>query len=118
MFVEPETPLPVPIERFGVIWEGLKWIPARYNPGHSLSHILGPAGVSAGAITNLANETKSTYDVRNIRAQQPYWIAFDEDSVQPARYFVYQRNATQYARFDLRPPYGVTLEPLPHRHPH
>ena len=78
-----------------------------------LSHILGPAGVSAGAITNLANETKSTYDVRNIRAQQPYWIAFDEDSVQPARYFVYQRNATQYARFDLRPPYGVTLEPYP-----
>ena len=113
VFVEPEAPPHVPIERFGVVWEGLEVDSGTVQPGHSLSHILGPAGVSAGAITNLANETKSTYDVRNIRAEQPYWIAFDEDSVQPARYFVYQRNATQYARFDLRPPYGVTLESYP-----
>lgn len=113
VFVEPEAPPHVPSERFGVVWEGLEVDSGTVQPGHSLSHILGPAGVSAGAITNLANETKSTYDVRNIRAQQPYWIAFDEDSVQPARYFVYQRNATQYARFDLRPPYGVTLESYP-----
>ena len=46
VFVEPETPTPVPIERFGVIWEGLEVDSGTVQPGHSLSHILGPAGVS------------------------------------------------------------------------
>lgn len=104
---------PPPLERFGVVWEGLEVDSGTVQSGHSLSHILGPAGVSAGAIATIANESKGTYDVRNIRAQQPYWIAFDEDSIQPAKYFVYQRNATQYARFDLRPPYAVALESYP-----
>ena len=71
VFVEPEAPPHVPIERFGVVWEGLEVDSGTVQPGHSLSHILGPAGVSAGAITNLANETKSTYDVRNIQLSNP-----------------------------------------------
>ena len=99
----------VPPERFGVIWDWMAVDSGTVQSGHSLSHILGPAGVSAGAIATLAIEAQSIYDVRNIRARQPYWIAFDGDTVQPARYFIYERNATQYARFDLRPPYGVTL---------
>ena len=78
---------PPPLERFGVVWEGLEVDSGTVQSGHSLSHILGPAGVSAGAIATIANESKDTYDVRNIRAQQPYWIAFDEDSVQPAKYY-------------------------------
>ena len=105
---------PAPLaERFGVVWEGLTVDSGTVQNGQFLSHILGPAGISASTIQTIAENSRSTYDVRNMRAGRPWWIAYDEDSIQPAKYFVYQRNHTEYARFSLRDPYQVVLESYP-----
>jgi len=102
-----------PLERFGVVWEGLTVDSGVVASGQSLSHLLGPAGLSAATIQTIASSSRDSYDVRNMRAGRPWWIAFDNDTLQPAKYFVYQRNPTEYARFSLRAPYDVALESYP-----
>lgn len=102
-----------PLERFGVVWEGLTVDSGVVASGQSLSHLLGPAGLSAATIQTIASSSRDSYDVRNMRAGRPWWIAFDNDTLQPAKYFVYQRNPTEYARFSLREPYDVALETYP-----
>jgi murein DD-endopeptidase MepM/ murein hydrolase activator NlpD len=102
-----------PIERFGLIWETFEVDSGVVASGQSLSHILSPAGMSAGEITLLAQATQSDYDVRNMRSGKSWWIAYDLDSSASAAHFIYQRNAREYARFSLQEPYGVALESLP-----
>ena len=102
-----------PIERFGLIWETFEVDSGVVASGQSLSHILSPAGMSAGEITLLAQATQSDYDVRNMRSGKSWWIAYDRDSSASAAHFIYQRNARDYARFSLQEPYGVALESLP-----
>jgi murein DD-endopeptidase MepM/ murein hydrolase activator NlpD len=102
-----------PIERFGLIWETFEVDSGVVASGQSLSHILSPAGMSAGEITLLAQATQSDYDVRNMRSGKSWWIAYDRDSSASAAHFIYQRNAREYARFSLQEPYGVALESLP-----
>jgi len=110
----PPTPIATePLERFGVVWEGLSIDSGVVASGQSLSHLLGPAGLSAATIQTIASNARETYDVRNMRSGRPWWIAFDNDTLQPAKYFVYQRNSTEYARFSLRAPYEVALESYP-----
>ncbi len=102
-----------PIERFGLLWETFEVDSGVVASGQSLSHILSPAGMSAGEITLLAQATQSDYDVRNMRSGKSWWIAYDRDPSASAAHFVYQRNAREYARFSLQEPYGVALESLP-----
>ena len=106
--------LPVePLVRFGLLWEAFDVDSGVVASGQSLSHILLPAGMSPGQITRLAQATEDEYDVRNMRSGKPWWIAYDRDSTAKASHFIYQRNAREYARFDLQKPYAVTLESLP-----
>jgi|TARA_B100000768_G_scaffold38824_1_gene37662 murein DD-endopeptidase MepM/ murein hydrolase activator NlpD len=102
-----------PVERFGLMWEGLDIDSGIVAPGQSLSHILRPAGMNAGQITLLAQATNEEYDVRNMRSGKPWWIAFTRDSLPKPAHFIYQRNAREYARFSLQEPYSVALESLP-----
>lgn len=102
-----------PLERFGLLWEAFDLDSGVVASGQSLSHILSPAGMTAGEITLLAQATHSEYDVRNMRSGKSWWIAYDRDSSSSAAHFIYQRNAREYARFSLQKPYQVTLESLP-----
>lgn len=102
-----------PLERFGLLWEVFDVDSGVVASGQSLSHILSPAGMTAGEITLLAQATHSEYDVRNMRSGKSWWIAYDRDSSSSAAHFIYQRNAREYARFSLQKPYQVTLESLP-----
>ena len=102
-----------PLERFGLLWEAFDVDSGVVASGQSLSHILSPAGMTAGEITLLAQATHSEYDVRNMRSGKSWWIAYDRDSSSSAAHFIYQRNAREYARFSLQKPYQVTLESLP-----
>ena len=108
----PEIPA-APQERFGTIWEGLTVDSGLVQSGQSLSHLLGPAGISAAVIQEIASKSREKYDVREMRAGRPWWIAFDTDTLQPATYFVYERSSTGYVRFSLREPYNVVLESYP-----
>lgn len=102
-----------PLIRFGLEWESYAVDSGRVASGQSLSHLLDPTGIGAGAIAQIAQSSREVYDVRNFRAGQPWWIAFEQDSVLIPAYLVYQRNSTEYARFSLQEPYAVVLETLP-----
>lgn len=104
---------PEPIERYGLMWEEYDLDSGVVASGQSLSHILSPAGMSAGQIALLANATKKDYDVRKMQSGKPWWIAYNRDSTSRAAYFIYQRNAREYARFSLVEPFAVALESLP-----
>ncbi|MGY8941832.1 MAG: peptidoglycan DD-metalloendopeptidase family protein [Flavobacteriales bacterium] len=106
---EPQAPK----ERFGIIWSDFLVDSGEVKSGQSLSHLLSPAGLSAGAIANIAESSKPTYDVRSMRAGQPWWMAYREDSSQTPAFFIYQRNPMDYAVFPLDSPYGVKLGTLP-----
>ena len=110
-----EIPAPPvePLVRFGLLWEAFDVDSGVVASGQSLSHILLPAGLSPGQITLLAQASEDEYDVRNMRSGKPWWIAYDRDSTAKASHFIYQRNAREYARFDLQEPYAVSLESLP-----
>jgi murein DD-endopeptidase MepM/ murein hydrolase activator NlpD len=109
---EPTVPVK-PIERFGLLWEAFDIDSGVVASGQSLSHILSPAGMSAGEITLLAQATETEYDVRSMRSGKSWWITYDRDSSATATHFIYQRNAREYARFSLQQPYDVALESLP-----
>ena len=112
--VEVATPNPPtePLERFGLLWEAFDSDSGVIASGQSLSHILSPAGMSAGEIARLTQATNDEYDVRNMRSGKSWWIAYDRDSSATAAHFIYQRNAREYARFSLQEPYAVALESL------
>lgn len=102
-----------PAERFGLIWEGFEVDSGRVISGQSLSHLLSPAGLSASAITGIATRSRPSYDVRSMRAGNPWWLAFQKDSATTPAFLVYQRNGMDYAVFNLQPPYGVRLDRFP-----
>ena len=62
---------PEPIERYGLMWEEYDLDSGVVASGQSLSHILSPAGMSAGQIALLANATKKDYDVRKMQSGKP-----------------------------------------------
>ena len=107
-------PEPVdPIIRFGLDWETFAIDSGRVASGQSLSHVLDPTGIGAGAIAQIAQTSRGVFDVRSFRAGQPWWIAFEKDSVLLPAHLIYQLNSTDYARFSLQEPYTVVLESLP-----
>ena len=112
---ETEEPEPIrePIERFGLMWEEFRADSGQVEDGQSLSHLLGPAGVRSADIYKIAEASRESYDVRNIRAGKPWWILYDGDTAQPARYFIYEQNALRYVKFSLREPFEITEETQP-----
>ena len=121
--VAPESPSevsahaleePEPIRRFGVVWEDLVVDSGRVSSGESLSHLLDPAGIGPGRIATLAANSRATYDVRNMKAGQRWWLASEtvQDSTstrQVPKWFVYERNPKDYALFSLQDTLGVRL---------
>lgn len=105
---------PEPIRRFGVVWEDLVVDSGRVSSGESLSHLLDPAGIGPGRIATLAANSRATYDVRNMKAGQRWWLASEtvQDSTstrQVPKWFVYERNPKDYALFSLQDTLGVRL---------
>jgi murein DD-endopeptidase MepM/ murein hydrolase activator NlpD len=109
---EPNT-VQEPAQRFGLIWSTLDVDSGTVRSGQSLSHLLSPAGLSQAAIGEIAEASKPDYDVRSMKSGNAWWLAFWQDSARTPAYFIYQRNAIDYAKFPLEAPYGVQLEQLP-----
>jgi murein DD-endopeptidase MepM/ murein hydrolase activator NlpD len=109
---EPNT-VQEPAQRFGLIWSTLDVDSGTVRSGQSLSHLLSPAWLSQAAIGEIAEASKPDYDVRSMKSGNAWWLAFWQDSARTPAYFIYQRNAIDYAKFPLEAPYGVQLEQLP-----
>ncbi len=66
-----------------------------------LSQILNTRGVGMGTIDKIARKSKSVFDVRKIKSGNIFTIFSTPDSINEARYFVYENSATKYTVFEL-----------------
>jgi murein DD-endopeptidase MepM/ murein hydrolase activator NlpD len=73
----------------------------RVKKNHSLSDILSSYGVGHALIHELANLSRPEFDVRKIRAGNPYTVILTMDSLSHPKYFIYEENSTDYIVFQL-----------------
>src|SRR5680860_3096 len=94
-FVPPELLL-----KYGFPVDSFLTVEGRVNTNQYLSQILNEFGVGMEAIDRIARNSISVFDVRKIRSGQNYTIFQTPDSLNEARYFVYENSATEYYVFE------------------
>lgn len=90
--VEPEI-------MYGIDCEGYLVSTHKVGEGETLSHLLGGLGVSPAMIDRIDRESRPLYDLRKIRAGQPYTVFMTADSLSGTNkisHFVYEKNPTDY----------------------
>ncbi len=109
-----DNPPPVVIHReFGLPVDSFKIIKSTIHPSEFLSNILSPHGISARELALLAQKSRKVFDIRDLRAGLPYTLFCSKDSLQKARYFVYQPNPVDYVVYDLTDSMKVYKDQLP-----
>ncbi|MCE4563225.1 M23 family metallopeptidase [Maribellus sp. CM-23] len=72
-----------------------------------LSQILNERGVSMATIDRIARKSKEVFDVRKIKSGGKYTIFSTSDTLNEARYFVYENSAVDYTVFELFDSLGI-----------
>ncbi len=72
-----------------------------------LSLILNERGVSMATIDRIARKSKEVFDVRKIKSGGKYTIFSTSDTLNEARYFVYENSAVDYTVFELFDSLGI-----------
>ena len=67
----------------------------------TLSDILEPYYLLNANVSEIAKRSKSTFDVRKIRAGKKYHLYTDEDSLNTIKYLVYEKDKISYIVYDL-----------------
>ncbi len=83
-----------PIDSFEVVEGKIKW-------NQNLSEILSAFNVSFKDIHTLAQNAKSVYDVRKLKAGANYSIIHNRDSLKTARQFIFEPSPTEYVVYNL-----------------
>ncbi|MCT4613397.1 MAG: peptidoglycan DD-metalloendopeptidase family protein [Marinifilaceae bacterium] len=76
-------------------------IDSKIKRNESISDILNNYNVSQAVINEIANKSRSVFDVRRFRTGNKYTILFDKDDISKAEYFIYENNKTEYVVFDI-----------------
>jgi murein DD-endopeptidase MepM/ murein hydrolase activator NlpD len=71
------------------------------KPNEFLANILLKYHVPYPEIDRLAKASSAVFDVKRIAAGNNYTILCNKDSVEKARYFIYERNAIDYIVYDM-----------------
>lgn len=79
---------PVKTYRYNLPTEGLDTLRHVLLPGENLSAVLTRHGLESSQIHELQEKAKGVFDVRRLRAGQPYTVYLPKDSTQSARYLV------------------------------
>jgi murein DD-endopeptidase MepM/ murein hydrolase activator NlpD len=77
------------------------------KPSQNLSEILTAYNISASKAYHVASKSKSIFDVRKMKAGNQYTLMVEPDFKNTARYFIYEKNSTQYVVYDLSDPMDV-----------
>jgi murein DD-endopeptidase MepM/ murein hydrolase activator NlpD len=96
---EEETILPT--VEYGIVVDSLTLERGVVRRNQFLSDILLNYDVDYGTIDRLARESKKVFDVRKIRAGQPYAVIRTNDSVPETLYFIYEESPTSYIVYHL-----------------
>ncbi len=94
---------------FGIPSDSFDLVPGHIKRNGFLSEILLKHGVSMADIDQVVRNSKSVFDVRNIRSGNNYILFCDRDSMAKARYLVYEHDpATSYI-FSFNDSLNITL---------
>ncbi|MBN1987085.1 MAG: peptidoglycan DD-metalloendopeptidase family protein [Prolixibacteraceae bacterium] len=100
--VVPDTIVPLePVLRYGIPVDSFELVEGIVKNNQYLSQILNESGVGMVTIDKLARKSKPVFDVRKIRSGQKYTVFQTADSLQEARYFVYESSPTEYYVYEL-----------------
>jgi murein DD-endopeptidase MepM/ murein hydrolase activator NlpD len=120
--VKEQTQAPIPKKppilkkqyfEYGINCEDLILIKDTVQPHQNLSDILSEYKVPNAVIHAVAFSSKPVFDVRNIKAGNPFCIIRYNNPTQKARYFVYEINPVDYVVFKLEDPTSISLGKKP-----
>ena len=84
---------------YGIPLEGLDPVYGKIARGETLADILRRAGVAYGRVLEAAGACKGVFNLRRMRAGNPYCLLRDEAG--GLRYFIYEASLRDYVVFDL-----------------
>ncbi|MEZ5198576.1 MAG: peptidoglycan DD-metalloendopeptidase family protein [Bacteroidales bacterium] len=90
-----------PQTAYGIVVDSLVEFRDKVKRNQFLADILLTYNVDYQKIDQLAKQSKEIFDVRKIRAGNNYAVLCNNDSLQEARYFIYESSPTSYVVFDL-----------------
>lgn len=96
-----ELPLPDKNVKFGFNLNDFQVTEAEIEPNQFLADILIPHKVDYRTVAEIAENAKSVFSVRSLRAGKRYYI-LNADTTDQADYFIYEPNATSFVVYDLR----------------
>ncbi len=104
--VEPTLLYGIPIDSFEVATSKIRW-------SQSLAEILSAYNTDNEKIYRVAQASKGVFDVRYLKANDPFTIIHEKDSLKTARQFIYEPDPTHYVVFNLTDSVYVYKEDRP-----
>jgi len=98
---------------YGMVVDSFQVAENSVKRNQSISDILLAYNVSHQQIFQLANKSKSVFDVRKIAANKKYTVIYQDDSLQSAKALVYEPNPEEYVVFNLLDSINVYIEKRP-----
>ena len=93
---------------YGIPSDSFDQVTGRIKPNGFLSDILLKHGVSMNDIDQTIRNSKSVFDVRNVRSGNNYILFCDRDSIARARYLVYEHDPTTCYVFSFNDSLNIT----------
>ena len=112
--VEKKAPILKPHRvEYGIDCDDFQVVKDTVQPHQNLSDILLKYDVPNSTIHDAAVESKAIFNVRTMKAGNPFCIIHSTDSSKKVRYFVYELNPVDYVVFDFDDPIKVSLGKKP-----
>lgn len=112
LFVQKEEPrevAPVPesepvaqTDAFGIPTDLFQTVDAKIKRNQTFSDLLSGYNISYQTIAEVAEKSRSVFDIRKLQAGKPFRIYFNEDSLQTAHTFVYRQDPINYVVINLQ----------------
>jgi murein DD-endopeptidase MepM/ murein hydrolase activator NlpD len=97
-----------PVLLYGIPSDSFNLIDGHIKPDGFLSGILLKYGISMSEIDQLVRNSKSVFDVRNIKSGNNYILFCDRDTIGRARYMVYEHDLTTSYIFSFNDSLNIT----------
>lgn len=98
-----------PVLLYGIPSDSFDLVSDQIKPNGFLSEILIKQGVSMQVIDQVVKNSKTVFDVRNIRSGNNYILFCDRDSIARARYLVYEHDPSTCYVFSFNDSLNITL---------
>ena len=98
---------------YGISSDSLNIEQYSINNGQNLSDILFKHGIDYLTIDQISIKSQNIYDVRKMRAGNPYFLLSSADSTRNPKYLLYERNPIDFVVFSLTDSFNIYLQSKP-----